>query len=118
VTEGGRERRIAENEVVFRRANETLRSVFEDAEEAPLEGYPFLCECGNRNCTAVVQVPLEIYEQIREHPARFLTLPGHKQLPSEEIIDTGDGYEVVEKTGAAGAIARARWTGFITTSDG
>jgi hypothetical protein len=117
VTEGGRERRIAENEVVFRRANESLRGVFEDAEEAPLEGYPFLCECGDRNCTAVVQVPLEIYEQIRDHPARFLTLPGHKQLPSEKVVDRGDGYHVVEKTGAAGAIARARWTRFITTSD-
>jgi hypothetical protein len=117
VTDGGRERRIAENEVVFRRANETLWGVYDDAEGAPLDGYPFLRERGDRNCTAVVQVPLEIYEQIREHPARFLTLPGYKQLPSEEIIDRGDGYDVVEKTGAAGALARARWTGFITTTD-
>jgi hypothetical protein len=108
---GGNERdeRIARNEVAFRTANESLRAVFADPDEEPLDAYPFLCECGRRDCTEVVQVPFEVYEAIREHPARFLILPGHKQLASEEVVEEADGYEVVEKAGAAGEIARAHW---------
>jgi hypothetical protein len=104
-----REERIGRNEVAFRSANETLRSVFTDPDDEPLDTYPFLCECGRRDCTEVVQVPFEVYEEIREHPARFLILPGHKQLPTETIVDEADGYEVVEKAGTAGEIARAHW---------
>jgi hypothetical protein len=103
------ERRIARNEVAFRTANETLRTVFSDPGDEPLTAYLFLCECGRRDCTEVVQIPFDVYEEIREHPARFVILPGHKQLDSETIVDQADGYEVVEKAGAAGEIARAHW---------
>jgi hypothetical protein len=112
VDEIERERRIARNEVAFRSANETLHTVFADPGDEPLEAYPFLCECGSRDCTEVVQVPLEVYEEIREHPARFLILPGHKQLASEAVVVQAAGYEVVEKAGAAGEIARAHWNHF------
>jgi hypothetical protein len=92
------EERIALHEVSFRSANETLWTVFADSGEAPLGGaYPFLCECGDRTCTQVVQVPLQLYAEVREHPARFLIVPGHRQLDPETIVDDGDGYEVVEK---------------------
>jgi len=109
VDQAERERRIARNEVAFRSANETLHTVFADPGEEPLDAYPFLCECGRRDCTEVVQVALEVYEEIREHPARFLILPGHKQLASETVVEQGAGYEVVEKAGAAGDIARSQW---------
>jgi hypothetical protein len=104
-----RERRIARNEVAFRAANESLRLVFSDPTEDALDVYPFLCECGERACTEVVQIPFDVYEEVREHPARFVILPGHKRLDSETVVDDGDGYEVVEKAGAAGDIARAHW---------
>jgi hypothetical protein len=106
-----REQRAAENEAAFRAANESLRRRFTDGdaeEEAPLEPLPFLCECANRECTAVIEIPLEVYEQVRDHPARFLIVPGHKQ-PSERIIDGDDAYHVIEKTGTAGETARALW---------
>jgi len=104
------EERIALHEVTFRSANETLRTVFAASDEAlPGGAFPFLCECGDRNCTRVVQVPLELYAEVREHPARFLIVAGHRQLDSETIVDAGDGYEVIEKAGAAGEIARGDW---------
>jgi hypothetical protein len=105
----GREQRIVRNEIAFRAANETLRTVFSDREAEPLDVYPFLCECGDRECTQVVEIPLEVYAEIREHPARFLISSGHKQLASETIVDVRDGFEVVEKAGAAGETARATW---------
>jgi hypothetical protein len=98
--------RVAENEAAFRAANEKLRIVFENADQDEL---PFLCECGDFICTQVVAVTLDIYERVREEPARFLVSPGHKQLDQETVVETGDGYEVIEKSGLAGEIARTRW---------
>ena len=106
---GGRQERIALNEVAFRKANETLRETFPDPEDRGLDPYPFLCECGNRDCTRVIEVPLEVYAQVREHPARFLTLPGHAMPDAEVVVEETDGYEVVEKRGRAGDIARSHW---------
>jgi hypothetical protein len=109
VHEAELELRIARNEVAFRAANESLRGVFADPGDEALEAYPFLCECGERVCTEVVQMPLEAYEEVREHPARFVIVPGHKRLASETVVDESDGYQVVEKAGRAGDIARAHW---------
>jgi hypothetical protein len=106
-----RELRIAVTESTFREANESLHSVFaDDAEESPFAAYPFVCECGDRTCTGVLLIPLAVYEQVRGHPTRFLILRGHKQLGSERVVDQADGYEVIEKIGAAGEIARADWS--------
>jgi len=99
--------RIAENEAAFRRANETLRDIFERMAEA--DDYPFLCECGDRLCTMVVRMSLDEYGAIREHAARFLIVPGHRQLETEQVVEETDQFQVVEKSGPAGEIARARW---------
>jgi hypothetical protein len=110
MSEASREERAVRNELAFREANESLRGVFESASGQDPEGtYPFLCECGDRACTEVVHLSLEVYASVRAHPARFLILPGHKQLEVERIVDAGDVYEIVEKSGAAGEIARAGW---------
>jgi hypothetical protein len=114
VDESARQERIALNEVTFRQANETLRKRFPDPDDRGLDPYPFLCECGDRRCTRVVEVPLDVYAEIREHPARFLTLPGHAMPDAEVVIQETDRYEVVEKRGRAGEIARSHWpSGFF-----
>ena len=106
-----RELRVAVTETTFREANETLHGIFaDDAKEAPLAGYPFVCECGDPACTGVLLIPLDVYEQVRAHPTRFLILPGHTQPGSERVVDQADGYEVIEKVGAVGEIARADWS--------
>src|SRR5207249_4285893 len=99
--------RIAENESAFRRANETLRALFESNPEA--DSYPFLCECGDSHCTIVVRASLEQYGAVREHAARFLIAPGHMQLATEHVVDETDEFQVIEKGGPAGEIVRARW---------
>lgn len=101
--------KIAENEVAFRTANDSLRAVFEHAEDLEAR-FPFLCECGDSACTVVVMLPLEAYAAMRRHPDRFVIAPGHKQLDTEHVVDESEGYQLIEKTGAAGDIARARWT--------
>src|SRR5581483_7839740 len=104
-----REQRAVENEAAFRAANDSLHQVFTETDDGETDLYPFLCECADRGCTAIIEIPLERYEQVREHPARFLIVPGHKE-PSEAIIDEDDTWQVIEKTGAAGMTARALWS--------
>ena|ERR1700744_3747306 len=106
-----REERVARNELAFRQANETLRGVFESvaAEGEDAEAFPFLCECGERECTDVVSISLETYAGVRAEPTHFVIIAGHKQLDSERIVATGEGWEVVEKNGIAGEIARDGW---------
>jgi len=101
--------RIAENEVAFRTANESLRSVFEHANEVD-ELFPFLCECGDSGCTVLVLLPLDVYADMREHPDRFVIASGHKQLDTERVLDETEEYQLIQKTGAAGDIARSRWS--------
>jgi len=101
--------RIVENELAFRTANESLRSVFEHAGVAD-ESFPFLCECGDSECTKLVLVPLDVYAELRDHPDRFVIAPGHRQLEAESILAETEAYHLIEKTGPAGDIARSRWS--------
>lgn len=117
VNDDARVARIAENEVMFRTANESLRAVFEHAEEAQ-QPFPFLCECGDSHCTVLVLLSLDVYADLREHPDRFVIAPGHKQLDTERVLDETDAYQLIEKTGTAGEIARARWSPTLLANGG
>jgi len=63
-------------EEVFRSANDRV------AEKARELGWrfpvPFLCECSERRCFGRIELTREEYEQLRSHPERFMTLPGHE----------------------------------------
>ena len=98
--------RIARNDALFREANERIR---EKAEEYGVETVPFICECADPTCRAIVRMPLEQYTAIREHPRRFLNVPGHEVSAKGHAtpVADGEGYRVVEKIGLAGEIAEA-----------
>ena len=71
----GRESTV-QAEDVFRSANDRI------AEKGRELGWrfpiPFLCECSERRCFGRIELTLEEYEQLRSHPQRYLTLPGHE----------------------------------------
>jgi hypothetical protein len=92
--------RAAENEAVFRQANETLE---EKAAELALgqERTPYLCECENERCTQVVQLTRQEYEGIRGDPRRFVMVSGH-QSTGDRVLREERGFTVIEKTGEEG----------------
>jgi hypothetical protein len=95
-----RERRLAENETLFRDINEQIRltaAVYGRDEHV----YHWLCECSNRNCTLRLRMPLAEYEQVREDEARFLVAPGHELPEIERVVEARPGYSLVEKLGEA-----------------
>jgi hypothetical protein len=94
--------RVAENENVFRRVNERLEELA--ADEGPMR---FICECAEIGCREPVTLTVAEYERVRSAPNRFVLRDGHERPDVERVVGRGEGYVVVEKTGAAGEVAAA-----------
>lgn len=102
-------RKMAENEVVFRRYNEqvniTLKKLSILAEEHSQEAYitpndeplHFYCECADENCKARIKLKPSVYEQIHNHRDQFIIVPGHQAVQIERVIKTTKSYSVVRK---------------------
>jgi hypothetical protein len=102
--EGGPLRRIAENQAIFRDANERIE---ESVDALELTGEtPFLCECGDERCSAALMLRRDEYESVRAHATRFVIVPGHETPEGEEVVERNDRYWVVEKTGVGREVAQ------------
>lgn len=84
--------RIADTEGTGRLANEhILAAAKKDATIV------FRCECGNDVCHEPLAIALDVYEQARQDSMLFLVKPGHELPEAEDVIASGDGYEIVRK---------------------
>jgi hypothetical protein len=111
---GERERRLAENESIFRDVNEVRMHELED------ERLEFLCECGDIGCKERIRLTPTEYESVRADARQFLLIPGHELLATEEVVVEEDRFVVVRKFGDAGDVAQeldtrspARRSGYI-----
>src|SRR5687767_5683676 len=91
-----RQRRIGENEVIFREVNERVRETNEtfDVRTGDAE---FVCECGTASCVERVRMSLAEYEQVRAEPTHFLIVPGHEGPAVERVVRREQGFWVVRK---------------------
>lgn len=89
-------RRIGLNESIFRQVNEQIESLNRDFDT---EGRTMtaVCECASGDCTDRFEISVSTYEAVRADPRRFVIASGHARPTFESVVDTGDGYEVVEK---------------------
>lgn len=91
--------RAVDNQRIFRKANERLRRAVEGAVPRT-KPVPFLCECPDDDCTSSVDVTIQEYTAVREHPDRYVVVPGHARVAGERVAKTYERYQVVEKSGA------------------
>lgn len=91
-----RERRIGENEVLFREVNERVARL-SDSMQATTELTGFLCECGNESCHLRIEMTLGEYERLRAEPTHFAIAPSHEVPNVEAVIAEYDRYWVIEK---------------------
>jgi hypothetical protein len=103
--------RIAENQVSFRKANERIEAT---ADQMNLAGrVPFICECSDLACMEIVRLDFDEYEDVRQHPRRFFTVPGHAeaavQVGAARVAKRLPGYTLVDKINLAGEIAEQRY---------
>ena len=95
--------RKAKNESVFREVNERIGDAA--AEFGVPDEASFVCECGDAECTNMVSMTLLEYGDVRSEGRRFAILPGHEDTSVERVVARTDRFSVVEKVGAAGAVA-------------
>ena len=98
--------RVARNEASFRQINERLGAGMRALAE-PDELLPFVCECGSRRCSAVVELTLVEYEALRARPDRFAVLPDHVFPEYENVVERHRDYCVVQKIGVAKLISES-----------
>jgi hypothetical protein len=91
-----RQRRIGENEVLFREVNERVRETNETFDVTSDEA-EFVCECGLASCVDRIRVPLVEYERIRAEPNHFLVVPGHQLPDVETVVRAQPHFAVVSK---------------------
>jgi hypothetical protein len=102
-----RERRLAENETIFRSVNEQIEHLAVP-QGSDSHVFEFLCECSNLDCTLRIPLTLSEYEAIRADPTVFVVALGHELPEIESIIRTEATHQVVKKHGAAAELATAR----------
>jgi hypothetical protein len=95
-----RERRLAQNEALFREVNERVDAVAHQL--GPGVPYEYLCECANADCTFRIPLSHAEYERVRADGTQFVVLPLHYTPEVEELVDRRDTHWVVRKTGEAG----------------
>jgi hypothetical protein len=98
-----RERRMTENETLFREVNERVEDaasqfVGEDADSA----HEYFCECANADCTFRVTLTHAHYESVRADPKQFVVRPDHFTPEAETLVTKNEGHWLVRKTGEAG----------------
>ena len=89
-----RDRRLTENEELFRRANEEI--VRQQLHGDVPHTLDVLCECTDRDCRRKLTMPLSEYEWLRQNDRRFVVLPGHEAPAVERVVERFDGFVIVE----------------------
>ncbi len=103
------QRRMTENEAIFRKHNEKiekqLTNLSEMAEQDGHSGYgsnadltlQFYCECCDENCHERVMLSVSKYRTIHTNRKRFVIVPGHDVVGLERIVEQSENYHAVEK---------------------
>ncbi len=103
------ERRLADNEVVFRQYNERVTNGLEEikniAKEDGQEGLIsqndapllFYCECSDENCRKRVKIKPSRYHEIHKRRDHFVIVCGHEIKKIEHVIGKETDFCVIEK---------------------
>lgn len=96
-----RERRAVQTQLLFREVNErvaALTGLSEGTNQAELRT-EWVCECADPACRERLQLSVEEYEALREHPARFVVFPRlrHVSAEAERVVAYTDRSWTVEK---------------------
>jgi hypothetical protein len=90
-----REERLAENEALFRTANERMADWEEQHIRAQSELY--YCECADPDCRKKVRLRKADYEKVRADSRQFVIVPGHEVKDVETVIEWHEGWAIVKK---------------------
>jgi hypothetical protein len=90
-----RAQRIARNEVAANQYNERRRQSLEGLPDLPAP--VFVCECGDAECRAPLEISASEYTSAHASVDRFCVKPQHAYPQYERIVERHPRYWVVEK---------------------
>jgi hypothetical protein len=96
-----REKRLAQNESLFRSVNERIEEVAATAGGDGEHTFEFFCECSNTGCNLLLPMTVAEYEAVRKDPRQFIVAPGHELPEIEAVVARERTYQVVRKEGDA-----------------
>lgn len=104
------DRRKAQNEVIFKKHNQSIQAGFDEikrlAEEdeqeylIPKNGNTvlrFYCECADENCRLRILLTPNEYNKLHKKPDHFVIAPGHETQRIEKVVKRTPDYNIVEK---------------------
>jgi hypothetical protein len=91
-----RQRKIGENEILYRSVNERIEDL-NAAFGTITDSITVVCECGDAVCTEQIELPIAEYERIRADSSLFVIRPGHEIPDVEDVVETQAGFDVVRK---------------------
>lgn len=98
-------RRVGLNEAIFREVNEQIESLNRD-QGTDAATLTVICECADGECAERLEISVAAYEKVRADARRYVIVPGHQLPEFESVVESADGYDVVEKReGPAAALA-------------
>ena len=68
----------------------------------------FVCECCDLACAEAIELPVELYRQMRLAPNRFAVRAGHVATAAERLVAGAPAYAIVERAPLAEAAAGER----------
>jgi hypothetical protein len=101
--QNGRERRVGENQALFRDVNERINAG-KQGRTAWVTISPWVCECADETCGERIMLTLEEYEEVRANPTHFAVVADDKHVvpEAERVIVKGKRYWVVREGGRGG----------------
>jgi len=103
------ERRLVENQVIFRRLNSRVQRGFDEVNaiaaqdgECPIGINDslilhFYCECSDEHCKKRIKLSLNVYNAVHSHNDEFTIVCGHEALAVEDVVNREQEYCVVKK---------------------
>jgi hypothetical protein len=93
------ERRLKENEVIFRQVNRGIQEFIEEENARTDKTIPFYCECSKADCRERIKLTAREYKKLHQKDNQFIILAGHELSKIEKVIERHNGFNVVEKFG-------------------
>jgi hypothetical protein len=92
--------RLIQNELLVRDENKRAKQVIQahtPREEQSDLVIQFYCECSDLSCTERIGLTLQQYQRLHARNDRFIIAVGHQSSTVERIVNSHEGYLVVEK---------------------
>lgn len=92
------ERRMIENEVIFRQVNENVKDFLTvDNKINTVKKQLFYCECANPDCIEKIELTPAQYTKLHQNDRHFVTVTGHEFPEVEAVVSKEYDIQVVQK---------------------